>query len=539
MTDPRTAATDPDRSFDPAGPDPTGLGIAVAVPGSPAVEVAPEWSDDELDGDSRPPTGGMSGTVANGASWSAIGRLGIQAIQFVAGLALSRLLTPADFGLLASVYVITTFSQLFFELGLTAALVEIRDRRPEDESTVFWINALGGVVFALLITAAGPLIADLFNQPRLTELAPLVALPFMLSINVVQTARLQRSLRFKLIITVEVATSLIGTAVMVAAAFAGFGVYALTFGPIVQALSMSVIMFVVLPWKPTGFISTSSVRRLSRFSGGQLGTNVLNYWGRNADNLLIGKYLGSADLGYYNRGYNLMLLPVQQVTQVFGRVLFPALSAISSDHERVARGYRRTLRLINVASIPVLLGLAAVAPGLVPLLWGHQWTSTVILLQILCFAGIPQCVAGSVGWLFQSQGATGKMFKVGLATFAPGILALVIGLHWGSEGVAIGVLVRSWLSVIPTLSYACRLIELRALVVVRDSLPTVLTAGALFAAVWFVPQLTGWSRFAPSTVGAQVLLGVVIYVGGTMIFQRPLVAEIVGLVRRRAATASV
>lgn len=508
------------------------------VPASPAVE-GPRAAPDADDGAVRPPERGLAGRVAGGAGWSAVGRLGIQAIQLLAGLALSRLLTPADFGLLASIYVITGFSQLFFELGLTSALVEIRDRRPADESTVFWVNALGGVVFAVLITAAGPLIADLFDQPRLTVLAPLVALPFMLSVNVVQTARFQRQLRLKLIIAVEVGTSLLGTIVMLVAAFAGLGVYALTLGPIVQAVSMSVVMFVLLPWKPTGFVSRESVRRLSRFSGGQLGSNVLNYWGRNADNLLIGKYLGSAELGFYNRGYNLMLLPVQQVSQVLGRVLFPALSAISHDHARVARGYRRSLRLINVASIPVLVGMAAVAPGMVPLLWGRQWTSTVVLLQILCFAGVPQCVAGSVGWLFQSQGQTGKMFKVGMVTFVPGILALVVGLHWGAEGVAVAVLTRSWLSAIPTLSYACRLVELRARTVARDNLPTVLTAALLFAAVWFLPDVLGRTRTAASVVGLQVLVGIAVYAGGTLLLQRRLVTEVRDLVRRRQPTTSI
>lgn len=124
---------------------------------------------------------GMTGAVATGAKWSLVGKLGAQGIQFVAGLVLARLLAPADYGTMASVYVITGFAVLFFELGLGSALIALRDPTERELSTVFWINALGGMVFTLLLAVSGPLVALLFRDQRLVVLTPLAGIPRCIS----------------------------------------------------------------------------------------------------------------------------------------------------------------------------------------------------------------------------------------------------------------------------------------------------------------------------------------------------------------------
>lgn len=483
--------------------------------------------------------GSMSARVAHGASWTAASRLGNQGIQFAASLVLARLLTPSDYGTMASVYILTGFAILFFELGLTSTVVALRDPTQEDLSTVFWINALGGVVFTGLLAGAGPLVADLFSDPKLRTLTPIVGLAFLFGLGSVHNALLQRQLRFKTIAVIAVVTTLLGMATTITLAALGVGVYALAIGPIVTSIAASVLSWALVPWRPTGFISRASLPRLWAFSGGQLGYNVVNYWGRNADNFLIARYVGDASLGFYNKAYSLMLLPVQQVGGVLGRVMFPALAAMRDDRERVSAGYRRSLRLVNLITVPVLVGMAATAPGLVPLLWGDQWLPAVPLLVVLSLAGVPQCLSTSVGWLYQSQHRTGRMFRMGLITSGLGLGLMIVGLWWnGAMGVAWAIFVREWLFVVPQLHFAGALIGLRARRVVLDNVNVLATSAVMFGCVWFTPTVTRFDRASVVAVVAQVLVGIVVYGLGARIFMWPTVADLRGIVlRRKPATA--
>ena len=232
----------------------------------------------------------MGRAAANGALWSSVGRIGNQALQFLASLVLARILLPEDFGLLASVLVFIAFAELFFDMGMGQALVQRRDLRADDINTVFWLNALGGLAFAGLAAACGPLIADFFGDDRLALLAPVASLTFTANIAVCQLALLQRQMRFRAIAITEIAAALVGYGSAIVMAVQGLGVYALALGPVVVMLTRSAIFWTLHSWRPTGWVTRSSVRRIWGFSGGLLGSNLAYFVDRTADNLLIGKF---------------------------------------------------------------------------------------------------------------------------------------------------------------------------------------------------------------------------------------------------------
>lgn len=451
--------------------------------------------------------------VVKSVGWSAMGRTGTQALQFVAGLALARLLVPADFGLLASVYVITGFTVLLFDMGLSSALIHQKVLRQEQLNTAFWLNAIGGLVFVGVLAALGPLVADFYGDSRLVYITPLAGLSFALALNVSHSALLQRQMQFKKISIIELSCAFLGNVTTVVSALAGMGALALVTGPALQAVATTVLMWALVRWRPTGFIDRSSVRQLWRFSGGMLGFSVVNYAGRNSDNLLIGRFLGAVSLGYYNRAYTLMLMPLQQVGQVLGRVMFPALASMREDLPRMRSAYRRTITTMTAVTMPVLVGMAAVSDGLVPFLWGDQWLATIPMLQVLCLAGLPQCLSSSEGWIYQSQGRTTLMFRVGLVSTAATVIAIIIGLHWGTIGVAIAIFVKMWLWQPIGFHIACGTIQLRAREVLRDIAPLLAISLAMGGAVWALPLLVGARRDDLLLLFGQVLLGFVLYVG--------------------------
>ncbi|GAA2030224.1 lipopolysaccharide biosynthesis protein [Pseudokineococcus marinus] len=476
----------------------------------------------------------MGRAVVRGATWATSARMLTQALQFAVGLVLARLLVPEEFGLVASVYVITGFAVMFFELGLGSALVQRASLTEKDKSTVFWVNALGGVLFAGLLALAAPLVADFYGQPELVALTPLVALAFTLSIGVVHNALLQRRLAFRAVATIEVVAAVLGHGTTLVAALLGAGAYALAYGPLVTSAAASIGSFAAVRWWPRHFISGRSLRELWRFSGGLLGFNVVNYWGRNADSLLVGRVLGAAPLGLYNRAYNLMLLPITQVTAALGRVMFSALSAMQGDHARMRSAYLRSLRVINTVTVPMLVGLAAVSDGLVPLLWGPNWTATIPVLQVLCIAGLPQCISTSVGWLYQATGRTTVMFLMGVVGTVVGVVAIVVGLQWGVVGVAVAVLVRYWLMLPVGVHVAGRAVGLRARTVLAQAAPVFFMSLVMGGVVRWGPDLLALERTSPLVVVGQVLVGGALYVALLALFARPSLSEVLAVARRKS-----
>jgi O-antigen/teichoic acid export membrane protein len=482
-----------------------------------------------------PGVGGQSlgRSAAGGAAWSSVGRLGSQVLQFAASLVLARFLTPTEFGLVASVLVFTQFALLFFEMGLGASLVHLRDLNEQDLQTVFWINAIGGVVFAGLLAACGPLVADFYQEPELAILTPLVALTFTLNLGVCHLALLQRMLKFRAIACAELLAACVGFGTSITCAVLGAGVYALATGSLVQAAAFSASVWLMVSWRPRGFVKRTSLPRIWRFSGGMLGFNAVNYWSRNADNLLVGRFIGAESLGLYARSFNFMTLPVQSLAQVLGRVLFPTLTAMGDDADRVARAYRRAVRALNLISAPTLVGIVSVSPALVPFLWGPAWSAMVPLLMILCVAGVAQSLGTTVGWLYQSQGSTGTMFRVAIGTSVVGIVAMVIGLRWGVAGVAAAVLMRSWVVLWPTMHLATRQVGLAGLTVLRDTVPTWTATAIMFIVVWLVPTVAPLSRTSPWTLLLQVIVGLVAFTICCRTILREAVSDLWSLAGRR------
>jgi len=454
-------------------------------------------------------------------------------VQFVAGIVLARLLLPEDFGVAATLYALSGFAILFVDLGLGPALVQKARLTERDKSTAFWVNAISGVLLTVLLGLCGPLLARLFDEPELWTLTWIVALNFSLSLGVVHSAMLEREFRFGVVAGIDVSTILFGTSITVALAYSGAGVLSLVLGPLAQTIFSTVSYWIFHPWFPKHFISRASLKQLGHFSAGLMGFNIVNYWSRNADTLLLAHYAGARDLGYYNRAYNLMLLPVSQVTYTVGRVMFPALAAVREDPDRLRRGYRRAARIVSFLTAPFLIGLAAVAPMLIPLLWGPTWEPSVPLLQILCLSGVPQCLLGTTEWLFQAVGKTAAFFRVGVVGAVVTLTAFAIGLQWGVTGVATAWLVRSWLLLPYTLRAASSLIGLRGRTVLADSTSSWIAAGAMGVCVYGLAQWSVMQALGDGILVLQVGCGAVLYIGFVHLMDRDLPQDMLRLVRKQ------
>jgi O-antigen/teichoic acid export membrane protein len=475
-----------------------------------------------------------------GVGWSASSRLVGQVASFALSVVLARLLTPADFGLLALTTVFTGFAALFADMGLGASIVHARQLEETHRSSVFWLNVAIGTAMTCTLAALSPAIAIFFDQPRVKATVFALSFTFVLgSFGIVQRALLLRRMNFRALAIVDVVSVWLSGAVAVVLAFRGWGIWSLVVQGLVRATCSSVLLAALGGWRPRLHFRRASVTELFGYSANLAGFTFINYWIRNIDNLLIGKFFGPAALGLYTRAYATMLLPVSQITNVLGSVMFPAFAQIQHDPKRVKRAYLRAVSLIALVSFPAMFGLAAVAHDFILTVYGERWLRSAGLLHVLAIIGGLQSVESTVGWIYRSQGRTDALFRWGI--FAGSILigGIGLGVLWGSvEGVAIGYAIAGVILVYPNFSVPGRYIDMRASEVFAALSRTTICATAMAGAVAALSMaLRGWGK--PITrLAIEVACGAFLYAILSMLINRSAWEELLSTLRQRRRKAN-
>lgn len=470
-----------------------------------------------------------------GFGWTAGSRLAGQLASFSLSVILARLLSPKDFGLLALATVFTGFAQLFSDLGLSAALVQAKKIEETHRSSVFWLNVAIGAGITCLLAALSPLIALFFDQPKVQPLVLVLSLSFVLgSFGIVQRSLLLRAMNFRAIAVADTASVWLSGGLAIGLAYSGWGVWSLVVQGLVRATLVSTFLAIAGRWRPRLLWRRDSLRELFGYSANLAGFTLLNYWIRNADNLLIGKFFGPEALGLYTRAYATMLLPVTQLTNVLGNVMFPAFSRIQDDPERVKRAFLRANALIALVSFPAMFGLAAIARDFVLVVYGERWVRVAGLLQVLAIVGGLQSVASTVGWIYRSQGRTDILLRWGLVTAAILIGGIALGVAYGSiEGVAIGYAIASAALMYHNFSIPGRYVGMRAseVFVALARTTACSTLMAVGVAAMSVSLRASW-RPLPRLL-LEVAAGAALYAGLTALFNRQAWQDLRAVLRGR------
>jgi PST family polysaccharide transporter len=470
-----------------------------------------------------------------GIGWAALGRAVGQGGAFVLSVVLARLLTPADFGLIAMTTVFTGFASLFVEMGFGAAIVQARSLHDTHLSSVFWLTLCVGSLLTAISILIAPAAASFFSEPDLRATMSVLSLSFVIgSLSVVQRAVLTRNMQFRVLASIDVTAVWISGAAAMAAAFAGLGVWSLVIQSLGGIVCATALQWMRSAWRPNLHFRWASVRELIGFSSNLLGFSVINYWVRNFDNLLIGKVFGSAPLGLYSRAYSLMLLPTAQLVSVFGSVMFPALSRIQDDPQRVKRAYVRSIALIAFVTFPIMLGLAATAKDFVLCVYGERWLPVARLLPILCIVGALQSVGSTVGWIYRSQGRTDALLRWGIVAGGILLASIGVGVLLGSvETVAICYAIASCLLLYPNFSIPGRYIGLTVREVASSLWrPAACAIGMALLVALLHLVLDGW-RQAWLRLLIEVCAGMTFYAALSWAINRPAYAEARALITSR------
>jgi len=471
--------------------------------------------------------------------WSGTSQLGRQLLQLAALAVLARFVSPSDFGLLGMAAVFVGFVAIFKDLGTAAAVVQRKEVSRRFLSTVFWTNVGLGFLAMLALLLSAPLIADLYHQPRVTAVLRALSAGFLISaLGALQQSLMERHLRMRRLALLEVTSVAVGSSAAVIAAVQGWGVWSLVVMSLVTSACNTLLLWVAADWLPGWEFSAAELKTTIRFSLSLTGFNVANYGVRNADNLLVGRYLGTQALGYYSLAYRILLFPLDSISSVVSRVAFPVYSRIQDDLERFRRGYLLSARSIALVTFPLMLGLVALREPFVLAVFGEQWRPMIPLLAILAPVGMIQSVTTTVGSIYMATGRTDWQLGWGLFSGCVVIAGFIVGLRWGVYGVAGAYAIVSVALLYPCFAIPFRLIHLRlrALVVALWTI-TLASCAMCLGLIGAESILPGGMRpWAVLTV--LIPLGAALYAGVLRIIDVTPMREVLAALKSRADTAN-
>jgi O-antigen/teichoic acid export membrane protein len=350
---------------------------------------------------------------------------------------LARLLRPQDFGLTAMVGAITGIVWLWTDLGLPSATVQRSEVTHAQVSALFWINCGLGALAMFIVALSAPAIAWFYDEPRLVGITLALSTVFFLGSSSSQhRALLRRQMRFKALAIIDSVSMAFGVATGIMMAWIGFGYWSLV-GMQVGATALNcALVWAGCDWRPGRFQRRVGARPMLAFGAHVTGSQLLSYFTRNFDNILIGRVLGAGPLGIYSKAYGLLTLPMTQINMPLYSVLVPALSRLQDRPPEYARLFLRATRAIALVTVPIVVFSFFLAQDTVLVLLGHRWLAAAPVFQLLAPAAVASAIAFVPNWLCHSLGRPQRQLHYALVSAPVCVTGFLIGIKWGITGVA-------------------------------------------------------------------------------------------------------
>jgi len=488
--------------------------------------------------------------VASSIFWLAWSRGAVQLLSFATTLLVARILTPADYGVMALASVFIGMAVMLADMGLGMAIIQFRDLDRRELNTCFWIIlTLAAVAYAALALGA-PMIAGWFAVPPLAKVLPVLALVLpVTACSVVSDSLLRKSLALNRVSQAEIIANLVALAVMVGCAlvFPDFGVGILVTGSLLVAVVKSFTTFAFAPWLPGFRIGGKRAKEMLDFSLTALGASVMWSLKEQTDVLVIGRITGQDTVGLYSMAKDLAMLPTSKISNVINTLSSPMMAELQTDVEAMRGAFYRAVRLTSAIALPTSTGVALVADELVPVMLGPKWVLAVPILRLLCLYAAVRAIDTLLPPVLIARRRQRFLFWYVLALLIAMPAACALGALWdGAAGAVVFFTpVYCWLMAILTKE---ALAELKGdfLELWSETWP-ILAATATMAGVVLVLReipFPGWLKsplvelMLLSASGALVYLGALFAFGRTMIVEG---AEVLGwiLFRRPHAQTGV
>jgi O-antigen/teichoic acid export membrane protein len=385
------------------------------MPTPPLKEPGPEIASDPRDrlldyGEvtdlkGRAMRGGATVLVAQGVKFT---------FQFGAIVILSRMLVPADFGLVAMVTAITGLALVLKDVGLSQSTVQRPHVTQRQVSTLFWLNAGAGFLIFAILCGLAPVITWFYGDWHLKGITIASACQFIFAgLTVQHLALLNRDMQFRKLVLIDISSLAAGSLVGIAMAALGYGYWALVGMPVFTSIAAAILAWTLSSWRPCLPRFDRGVSDMLRMGRHLAGFNIVNYFARNLDNALIGWRWGAESLGFYSRSYSLFTLPLSQINGPLAQVAIAGLSRAQENPTRFAAYYEKAAVLSMSLTTPLAAFTIVAAPEILAVVLGPQWTDCVPIFRWLGLGGLFQPLCNSTGWIYISSGRSDRMFRWG------------------------------------------------------------------------------------------------------------------------------
>jgi PST family polysaccharide transporter len=414
-----------------------------------------------------------------GMFWSYGSYVGTRGASLLATAILTRLITPADFGLVALAGVFMTFLDMLHGLGVSSALVVAKeDELYEKAETAFAVSVLVGLALTLTAAALGPAAAALFHQPQLTAIMPVLGLTFVIyGLGSTHYALATKRMDFRSRTAADLADACFRGGVGVGLALAGAGVWSLVIGYSAGNLAMDLMLWKLVPWRPKLRPQRRHLRSMLSFGGASTAVGIMAAFLAEFDNLVVGRVLGTTQLGYYSIATKLPYLFIISLAMVAGEVLFPAFATL--DRAELGPAFLKALRYTGMVTLPLTAILVTLAEPITLAVFGPQWRPAIEASQVLCIWALMSPIAMVCGNAFKSRGRADIVLWIAI----PQAVAIIVG---SLLIVRNGIVAVSWLQAgiaivaqVTTIAIAQRMFSLKTSGVLGALAPPAIAAGGL------------------------------------------------------------
>lgn len=447
--------------------------------------------------------------AVKGVSWSFADNVSRLGIQFLVGIVLARILSPAEFGIIGMVVIFTSIANSIVNSGFSSALIQKKNADNTDYCTVFYFNIVLSFFLYIALYFLAPTISHFFKEPQLVNVTRVLGLVlFINAFAIIQRTILVKRLDFKTQTIITLISSVPSGLVGIGMAFNGFGVWSL----VVQQLSHqglnTTFLWIFNRWFPSWHFSATSFKKLFSFGSKLLVAGLIDTIWQDIYYVVIGKVYSATTLGYYTRARQYEGLFSSNLTSVIQGVSFPVLSSIQDDNVRLKEGYRRIIRITMLVTFTCMLGLAAVAKPLIVLMIGEKWLTSVYFLQILCFSGMLYPLHSLNLNMLNVKGRSDLFLKLEIVKKTIGVFPILLGIFFSIEWMLWGGVVTSFIAYYLNTYYSGRLINYPILVQIKDVMPGFVIAMSMAAMVWCITllPLNFWVMLP-----IQILVGVAIF----------------------------
>ncbi len=423
-------------------------------------------------------------------AWSGIERISIQAVQFVLGIILARILTPTEYGIMAILFVFIILSEVFVDSGFTSALIQKKDRDHTDESTVFLFNVGISLAFYLLLWIIAPFISAFYEIEELTIYIRVFSLSLIInSLFTVPRTLLTIKLDFKLLTKINLTSVIISGVIAIYLAYAGFGVWSLIWQSIIRSILIGILVWFYVKWRPDWIFSRSSFDQLFSYGSKLLVSSLLGQFFSQLNSLLIGKYIDAKSLGFYSRGIQFSDFVFNIFNSSINGVLLPALAPIQDQRETIKEQIKITSKTAALITVPIFLLLTLLAEPIILVLLTDKWALAIPIMQIFSIARLITIASIININVLYIIGRTDLVLKQQYVCIGIRIVLVIAALKYGIVAIAWAELISSAIHFFINTYYPGKLINYGPIKQIKD-LYKIYLAGIIMSLPVFVLTMT-------------------------------------------------